>query len=204
MEYLIVTLGVGFICLSLRFKYSYFSFSAVLYVNILFFHLVYFILCFPQMDEEFFNQVQGVCFLCISFILPGEDVFWHGACFHVECLNELGNDWMETIEPDPFPFLIWVMERHETEFESVIGLFLWPASLLQDEDPEWEAAEAEYGPNALETASHNGEVDILLVTDSEGDATKVSAEESAQDERLSLSSVEDPLDESLSLSSDDE
>ena len=157
------------------------------------------------MDEESFNQGQGVCILCECFILPGDDAFWHGACFHVDCLMELGDGWMVTLEPDPFPFLWWVWNHSylEWEFESVNGHFLWPAAVLQDADPEWEAAEAEYGPNALETISHNGEVEILLVTDSEGDATEVGAEEDAQDVSLSLSS-EDAQDESLSLSSDDE
>ena len=122
---------------------------------------------------------------------------------------ELGDGWMQVFEPDPLPFLLWIWDHSHLEwvFQTWNGHLMWPATLLLgvvDADPEWEAAEAEYGPNALETASHGGEEEILLVTDTEGEATEVSADESAQDEEATETSAEeDEQDDSISLSSNE-
>ena len=154
------------------------------------------------MDEESFNQGQGICVLCECFFLPGEDALWHGACFHVGCLMELGDGWMQVYQPDPLPFLLWVSGHSHLEFQSWNGHLIWLSAAVAD--PEWEAAEAEYGPNALESFSHNGE-DELSLKDSEGDATTVSAVESAEDgESMGMGTDDEEDDISLTLSSDDE
>lgn len=74
--------------------------------------LYVFTILFPSMDKESFDNGNGMCFLCKLFLLPHEDAFFHGAPFHVECLNELGNKWMEVMEPNPVPFFIWLLNHY--------------------------------------------------------------------------------------------
>ena len=81
---------------------------------------------------------------------------------------------MEKLEPDPLPLLLWVMNHWNglMEFVYVNGEFshvVWPAYDPHEDDPNWDQ-------NELETAS-NGEDEILVVSNSEGDATEVSEED---------------------------
>ena len=150
-----------------------------------------------QMDEETFNQGNGICFICRFTTLPHEDAFWHGACFHVECLNNLETGWMETIEPSPYPLYIWLFNHWNGTVQYVLinGIlcldwpYHWPlgdptVEILDDTDwaevpgwnaewdadPEWEAAEAEYEErDVIDLASgvEGEEEELLGVSDDE-------------------------------------
>ena len=63
------------------------------------------------MSEKSFNRGDSICYICKSFIFSHVDAFFHGAPFHVECLNDIGNGWMATLEPDPVPFFMWIGEH---------------------------------------------------------------------------------------------
>ena len=114
------------------------------------------------MDKESFDHGNGMCFLCKCFLLPHEDAFFHGAPFHVECLNQLGNGWMEVLEPNPVPFFIWLMNHYNGvvevavvngEFQLYVADHWWmddpfidvidDADWPDENDPEWEEVEAE-------------------------------------------------------------
>ena len=142
------------------------------------------------MDEESFNKGNEICFLCRFPTLPHEDAFFHGACFHVNCLNDLGNGWMATLEPDPIPFYLWLLSNWDGVVELVMvdGQFHldWPShwplndplveAWPDDPDPEWEAAEAEYEgvapANASDSVTEGGE--ILIISNNEGNEAEVS------------------------------
>ena len=121
-----------------------------------------------QMDEETFNQGNAICFLCRFPTLPHEDAFFHGACWHVECLNDLGTGWMATLDPNPLPFYLWLLNHWNgiVQYVMINGqLHLdWPSNLpLNDptivvlDDSEW--------PDQPDSVSEGGE--ILIVSDSE-------------------------------------
>jgi hypothetical protein len=63
------------------------------------------------MDKESFDSGRGMCFLCKLFLNPQENAFFHGAPFHVECLNKLGNGWMEVLKLKPVPFLCLLLNH---------------------------------------------------------------------------------------------
>ena len=60
------------------------------------------------MSEKPYNRGNSICYICKSPIFSHEEAFFHGAPFHVECLNHIGTNWMATLEPDPVFFFIWV------------------------------------------------------------------------------------------------
>ena len=121
------------------------------------------------MDKESFNQGNGICYVCNIPTLPLEDAFWHEACVHVDCLNNVGTGWIKTIKPDPLDFWFWLFAHWngQVSFSILNGRFhldLDPDRPLNDPlinvlddsewpekepDMEWEAAEAEYGENAI-------------------------------------------------------
>ena len=71
------------------------------------------------MSEESFSRGDSMCYICKISILPHEDAFFHGAPFYVKCLNNIGNGWMATLEPDPVSFFMWIGENWifgDTEF----------------------------------------------------------------------------------------
>ena len=73
-----------------------------------------------QMDEETFNQANGISLLFKFPTLPHEDAFHHGACWHVECLNNLGNGLMQTLDFNPVPFYLWLLNHENKIIEYVI------------------------------------------------------------------------------------
>ena len=117
--------------------------------------------------------------------------------FHVECLNNLGTGWMETIEPSPYPFYIWLYKHWNGTVQYVLinGIFCfdcpshWPlgdptVEILDDTDwaevpgrdaewdadPEWEATEAEYEVgDVIDSASgvEGGGEELLGISDDE-------------------------------------
>ena len=58
------------------------------------------------MSEESINRGNSICYICKILIIPHEEAFIQGAPFHVECFNDIGDGWMDTLEPDPLPFFI--------------------------------------------------------------------------------------------------
>ena len=96
------------------------------------------------MDEKTFNQGNGIC-------------------WHVVCLNNLGDGWIQTLDSNPLPSYLWLMHHWNgiVKYVMINGqLHLdWPSHWPSDDltiivlddsefpdvrDPEWEAAEAEY------------------------------------------------------------
>ena len=120
--------------------------------------------------EKCLHENHGICILYKLLILPHEDAFCHGACLHVLCLNALGGGWMDKVVPDPVHLWEWILEHYEGELDFVVvnGQF----------HLEWVEVVDEVGGD--ETAS-NGEDEILMVSNSEKDATEVSAEENVSD-----------------------
>ena len=133
--------------------------------------------------------------------LPQEDAFHHGACFHVECLNNLGDGWMQTLNPNPLPFYLWIMTHSNgiVEYVMINGqLHLdWPSHwylsdptmLVLDNsewpgvhDPEWEAAEAEYENGHVIDSVSEGEgesYECLTVMESKNKLTKTASKSRA-------------------------
>ena len=57
-------------------------------------------------SEKGFNRGDSICYISISPIFPHKDAFFHGAHIHVECLNNIKNNYMATLEPYPVPFFV--------------------------------------------------------------------------------------------------
>ena len=97
--------------------------------------------------------------------------------WHVECLNNLGYGWMQTLDPNPLPFYLWLMNHWNKVVEYVMingklhldWLIHWPLGdstiIVLDNsewpgvhDPDWEAAEAEYeNGDVIDSVSEGGE-----------------------------------------------
>ena len=173
MEYLfhIIWCWVHFyFCLNFVNIFAFFSFILFRVVCIyIHFHVLFLCSLSTQMDEETFNRGNGICFLCRFPTLSHEDAFFHGACWHVECLNNLGNGWMATLDPNALPFYLWLFNHWNgiVEFVMINGqLHLdWP-SYSPLNDPIMELLD--------DSVSEGGEV-ILIVSDSEGNGAEVSA-----------------------------
>ena len=129
------------------------------------------------MDEETFNRVNGICFICKfpTFFYMKTLSFMER--WHVVCLNNLGNGWMAPLDPKPLPFYLWLFNHWNgiVEFVMINGqLHLdWPShSPLSDpmlemlDDFEW--------PDQPDSVSEGGG-EILIVSDSEGNEAEVSA-----------------------------
>ena len=144
---------------------------------------------FAQIDEESLNQGNGICFICKFPTLPHEDAFFLGACFNIECLNDLSNGWIETLEFDLIPFNLWLCSNWDGVVELVMvdGQFHldWPSnwplnkpvveSWPDDPDSEWKAAKAEYERIAPSNTSDSvSEGEILIIFDSKENEAEVS------------------------------
>ena len=157
------------------------------------------------MEEESINQGTAICFLCKAFILPQEDAFYHGAPFHITCLNNLGNGWMETLDPNPIPFFTWLLAHWNglVEYVLVNGQFHIheiPDWLLDSsfneviDDSEWENTESDAETDVLETVSEEGDEEVIVISDDEGDATEVDADGETEESETERTEGEDGED----------
>ena len=141
------------------------------------------------MSEESFKRGDSMCYICKSSIFSHEDAFFHGAPFHLKCLNNIGNGWMATLEPDPVSFFMWIGENWilgDTEFVVMNGRF----SLYLDRD--WE------NDSLVEVLDDSENFPDVIVIDSESDVETISLVE----EGINGSDSEDA--NTIVISSDDE
>ena len=121
------------------------------------------------MSEESFNRGDSMCYICKSFILPQEDAFFHGAPFHVDCLNNIGNGWMAAFEPDPVSFFMWIGENWmlgDMEFVVMNGRLSLYLDRDWENDPLVEVLDDSENPSV---GANDAEIPEVLVIESDSE-----------------------------------
>ena len=143
------------------------------------------------MSEESVNRGDFICYIFKSFISPHEDAFFHGAPFHVECLNNIGDCWIATSEPDPVPFFMWIGENWilgNVEFVVLNGGLSLYLDGDWEHDPLVEVLDDSENPPVV---ANDAEIPEVIVIDSDNEVETIESRFENGEEEINGSDSED-------------
>ena len=136
------------------------------------------------MIEESFNKGDSICYICKTSIVLHEDAIFHWAPFYMECLKNIWNGWITTLESDPVFFVMWIIKNWilgNIQFVVLIGQLSFYLDRDWKHDPVVEVLD---DSENLPVLANEAEIPEVIVIDSDSKVLSIKSVFKNGEERM--------------------